>query len=239
MTAANSEEPVVAAIIPARGGSQGVIGKNMRLLGGKPLIHHTIDAAKRAKKVSIVVVSTEDEAIAEYANSVGVKVLRHPASLSTDSSATYPVIRWALHELEHSGYAINAYAVLRATTPLRTAVDIDNAISILLTNPNADSVVSVRPAVGIHPIRLKRVESSGRLVDAFEGEGNSPKRRQELEPLYLRNGGVYVARRDVIATHGLWGKHCLAYVMPEERSVNINTEYDFLVAQLLLTRSDA
>jgi CMP-N,N'-diacetyllegionaminic acid synthase len=239
MTTADSEEPVVAAIIPARGGSQGVIGKNMRLLGDKPLIHYAIDAAKRAKKVSLVVVSTEDEAIAQYAVSVGAKVLRHPAILSTDSSATYPVIRWALRELEQKGYAIDLCAVLRATTPLRTAEDIDNAISILITNPDADSVVSVRPAIGIHPIRLKRVEPDGRLVDAFEEEGNSPKRRQELEPLYLRNGGIYLARRDVVITNGLWGGHCLAYVMPEERSVNINTEYDFLVAQLLLTRPDA
>lgn len=239
MTAADSEEPVVAAIIPARGGSQGVVGKNMRLLGGKPLIHHTIDAAKRASKVSLIVVSTEDEAIAQYAMSVGVKVLRHPASLSTDSSATYPVIRWALYELEQNGYVIDLCAVLRATTPLRTAADIDSAISMLIANPDADSVVSVRPAIGIHPIRLKRVEPDGRLVDAFESEGNSPKRRQEFERLYLRNGGIYAARRDVIGNDGLWGKHCLAYVMPEERSVNINTDYDFLVAQLLLTRPDA
>jgi CMP-N-acetylneuraminic acid synthetase len=222
------------AIIPARGGSKGVPGKNLRLLAGAPLLWYTVAAALSAKAVAHTVITTEDDEIAKYTTSLGVMVLRHPAELSTDTSPTYPVVKWAVQELLHSGINMDSCTVLRATTPLRSSDDIDNAIDLLLRNPEADSVVSVRPTVGIHPIRLKRVLDDGRLIDAFLPEGNMPIRRQELETLYLRNGGIYVAKKLVVETIGLWGSHCLAYIMPEDRSVNINTEFDFRVAELLM-----
>jgi CMP-N,N'-diacetyllegionaminic acid synthase len=124
--------------------------------------------------------------------------------------------------------------VLRATTPLRTSQDIDGAISLLSQSAGADSVVSVVEAVGIHPIRLKRLHAGHYIVDAFETEGRFPKRRQELEKLFLRNGAVYAATPAVIDAGGLWGEKCVAYIMPEARSLNINTEHQLHVADLLL-----
>jgi CMP-N-acetylneuraminic acid synthetase len=144
------------------------------------------------------------------------------------------VIQRALLEVRKLGHYPDICVVLRATSPLRTNNDIDAAVRLLIENKAADSVVSVGPAVGVHPVRLKRILPDGRLEDAFEGEGMFPKRRQDFEPLYLRNGAIYAAKTSVIEGGGLWGKHCLAYVMPEERSVNINTDFQFKVAELVM-----
>lgn len=225
--------PVVAAIIPARGGSQGIPRKNLRSLAGKPLLWHTIQSAWDATTLSFTVVSTDDDEIASYAQSLGVEVVRHPPELSTDAAPTYGVIRWDIGELERTGRYPDICVVLRATSPQRVGSDIDAAVTLLLENEEADSVISVGLAVGIHPVRLKRVLRDGSLVDAFEPEGRCPRRRQEFEPLYLRNGAIYATRSSVIADGGLWGSHCLAYVMPEERSVNINTAFQFRIAELL------
>jgi len=129
--------------------------------------------------------------------------------------------------------------VLRATSPLRTDRDIDTAVNLLVQDDSIDSVVSVGPAVGIHPVRLKRVLPDGKLVDAFESEGNYPQQRQSFESFYLRNGAIYASRSSIIEGKGLWGPNSLAYVMPEERSININTEFQFRVAELLIRERGA
>ena len=224
----------IVAVIPVRGGSQGVPRKNLRLVAGKPLLRYTIDCARNAARIQRVVVSTEDREIADFAASSGAEVFRHPAILSGPEAPTYPVVQWDLQHLRTESAEPSLLVVLRATTPLRTPEDIDNAISLLDSNPIADSVVSVGLAVGVHPIRLKRILDDGRLMDAFEQEGRFPRRRQALEALYVRNGAIYAARPFVIDAGGLWGGHCLAYLMPEERSININTEYQLRVAELLL-----
>jgi CMP-N,N'-diacetyllegionaminic acid synthase len=225
-------------IIPVRGGSSGVAGKNMRIVAGRPLLWYAVESARAAESLHRVYVSTEDAGLADYAESIGVDVIRHPAELSLEHSPTYPVIRWDLEYLRRELEEPSIIAVLRATTPLRMAVDIDEAVSLLQRSPGADSVVSVVEAIGVHPIRLKRVLASGGLVDAFEPEGNFPRRRQEFEKLFLRNGAVYASRPAVIDAGGLWGPNCLAYVMPEERSLNINSEHQLRVADLLLRSLD-
>ncbi len=226
--------PFIVSIIPVRGGSKGINRKNIRLLAGKPLLWYTIESARQSSMLDMIVVSTDDDEIAHYALSEGIRVIRHPARLSKDDSPTYPVVKWALNRMRSQGIEPQICAVLRATSPLRAPKDIDEAINLLLHNKQADSVVSVVPAEGIHPIRLKRVLPDKRIVDAYEAEGNYPKRRQELELLYLRNGAIYVAWATVIDEMGMWGTHCLAYVMPEERSININTEFQFKVAELIV-----
>lgn len=224
----------VVAIIPARGGSKGVPKKNLRKLAGNPLLWYAVNCAHNATRVQTTIVSTEDPEIADYAISIGAQVFRHPPELSGDGAPTFPVIKWALGRLRESRVQPSLCVVLRATTPLRAPKDVDQCLEMFDCNPCADSVVSVKLAIGVHPIRLKRIHKDGRLVDGFEPEGNFPRRRQELEPLYLRNGGVYAARCSVIDGGGLWGSHCLGYVMPEERSININTEFDFKIAEILI-----
>jgi CMP-N,N'-diacetyllegionaminic acid synthase len=228
----------VIAIIPVRAGSKGVANKNMRLAAGRPLLWYAVSAARAARVIHRTFVSTEDAELAAYAQSLGADVILHPADLSGEDSPTYPVIAWDLQHLHGQGVAPSVVAVLRATSPLRTSADINESVSLLQRSPNADSVVSVTEAVGVHPIRLKRILDDGRIVDAFEPEGTFPRRRQELERLFLRNGAVYAARSTVIEAGGLWGSHCLPYVMPEERSLNINTECQLLVADLLLRHQE-
>lgn len=238
-TASKCTDTVVIAIIPSRAGSKGLPGKNTKLLAGKPLINHTIEAALRARSITHVAISTDDPAVVQCGAQYGVTVLRHPPELSSDGMPTYPVVRWALAELERLHGMSDICVVLRPTTPLRTEADIDAAVDLLKQNCAADSVVSVCLAVGVHPKRLKRVLGNGELKDAFEREGYSPAPRQSLEALYVRNGGIYAARRQIIYDYGLWGNASLAYVMPEERSVNINTEFDFRVADLLARNPDS
>lgn len=222
------------AIIPVRGGSKGLPGKNLRLLLDKPLLWYTARASLDSRLITSTVISTESDEIAEYADTLGVTVLRHPPELSDDNSPTYPVVRWAVDQWSRMGNTLDYCVVLRATTPLRTADDIDKAVKLLDENSSkADSVVSVRAAVGMHPMRLKRI-MDGWLVDAFESEGYSPKQRQELEVFFVRNGGIYAAKHSTIESYGLWGDRCLPYVMADERSININSDFDFKIAELLL-----
>lgn len=228
--------PRVAGIIPARGGSTGLHRKNLRLLAGKPLIWHTVKSALSTSSLNFIVVSTEDDDIANYVSTLNVEVLRHPPELSTDSSPTFPVIQWVLNRLRRLGRNPDICVVLRATSPLRTYKDIDTVVDLLMKDDAIDSVVSVGPAIGIHPVRLKRILPDGKLVDAFEPEGSYPKQRQSFELLYLRNGAIYASRSSIIEDGRLWGPNCLAYVMPEERSININTEFQFKVAELLINQ---
>jgi CMP-N-acetylneuraminic acid synthetase len=221
------------AIIPARGGSAGLPNKNTKSLCGRPLIAHTIEAALGTNALDAVFVSTESDEIARVAATEGAQVIRHPAHLSGHDQPTAPVIAWALSRIEETGGEPEAIAVLRATTPLRTSGDIARAVDMLDGSSWADSVVSVT-ATGANPARLKRVSGQGQLENAFPGESRRPVRRQELETFFIRNGGVYLAKREAISAESLWGSRCLAYEMPPERSVNINTEFDFHVAELLL-----
>lgn len=230
----NLKASLTIAIIPVRGGSKGTPRKNIKPLAGKPLLWYVVQAAKGAKLIDLIVVSTEDEEIAAVAKTLDVEVLRHPSFLSTDASPSFGVIQWAVSELESRGTNAKISVLLRATSPFCNSSDIDAAVRLLQSNSWADSVVSVSLALGVHPIKLKRLSSDGRLIDAFGDEGGTPTRRQDLEPLYQRNAAIYVSRPELIRNGRLWGPSCLAYVMPEERSLNINTPFQFKLADLLM-----
>jgi CMP-N-acetylneuraminic acid synthetase len=223
----------IVGIIPARGGSLGVTGKNLRPLAGKPLIGYTFAAARNSELLSDFIVATESADIANYALAERVDVLSHPSILSSDTASSFPVIEQAVRRLSNPA-PIDICVTLRATSPLNTGEDIDNAIRLLISEDSADSVVSVVAAEGIHPVRLKRVTDSGFIEDAFGSEGPFPKRRQELEKLYVRNGAIYATRAATIERGTLWGSRSLAYIMSEERSININTDFQFRVAELLI-----
>lgn len=222
------------AIIPTRGGSTRVPRKNLRPLAGKPLLTYIVQAAKSSKILSDVILSTDDDEIANVAISLDIEVFRHPKELSTDSSSSFGVIQWALTELIRQGREPAVCALIRATSPLCLPHDIDHAIELLESNDHADSVVSVTKMSGVHPKKLKTLLPNSVLVDAFEPEGFLPTRRQTLPPLYIRNAAIYVSTPSLIANGMLWGPRCLGYVMPEERSVNINSEIDFKLAEVLI-----
>jgi CMP-N,N'-diacetyllegionaminic acid synthase len=220
----------VLGIIPARGGSKGVPGKNIRPLNGKPLIVYTIEAAL-ASRLTDVIVSTDDDAIANVAREAGANVpFRRPAELSGDSARSIPVAQHALKFMEEVNNTVyDAIMLLQPTAPFRTVEDINRALDILEAT-GADSVISVQDVEAFHPARMKYLDGD-KLIDppfceAYENQG-----RQELRPMYIRNGAIYLTRRDVLLGGSYKGDDCRALIMPPERSVNIDSIHDFEYAE--------
>jgi CMP-N,N'-diacetyllegionaminic acid synthase len=230
----------VLALVPARGGSKVVPRKNVRVLGGKPLIVWTIKQALAATSVDRVVVSTDDPEIAAVAKQHGAEVpFMRPAELAADDTPDLPVFLHALDELAAAGYRPELAAWLRPTAPLRDVVDIDAAVALLQAT-GADCVRSICRE-DHHPFWSKRLEGD-RLLPFVEGvrDADFPQ-RQLLPPAYRLNGAVDVAR--CASVHGaagtLFDGDVRGYVMPAARSVDIDSELDFEVAELLITRGHA
>jgi CMP-N,N'-diacetyllegionaminic acid synthase len=223
----------VLAVIPARGGSKGVPQKNIRALGGRPLIGYTIAAAQEARRLARTIVSTDDAEIAEVARGLGAQVpFLRPADLASDSARAIPVLQHALAACEaEDGRRYDAVLMLQPTTPFRTAADIDAAVE-LLERTGADSVIGVVDVEGHHPARMKYLEGD-RLVDPPFCEAYENQPRQELRPMFVRNGAIYLTRRDVLMAGSFKGQDCRALIMPVERSVNIDTPLDFRYAEWL------
>lgn len=220
------------ALIPARGGSKGLPGKNVRSLCGKPLIAHTIASARAAASVDRIVVSTDDPAIAEVAVAYGAEVpFLRPAELATDTAMAVDNYIYTIGRLEREwGMAIESFVVLQPTSPLRTGADIDGAVR-LFEERRADSVVSYTPEA--HPVRWhKYLDEDGRLVDIFEP---SIANRQEYRTSYYPNGAIYVFRTEVIRVRKYYTDRSFAYVMPRCRSVDIDTLEDFRYAEFLMS----
>jgi CMP-N-acetylneuraminic acid synthetase len=220
----------VLGIIPARGGSKAIPRKNMATLGGKPLIAWTCEAAKQSN-LDRVIVSTDDEEIAKFAESFGVEVpFLRPAELSGDSSATIDAV---LHALESMRDEFDAVMVLQPTSPFRTTKDINDCLT-LIRQSGADSVISVVDVGGHHPARMKYLDGV-RLIDPPFVELRENQPRQELRPMYIRNGAVYLTLTKVLYQGSFKGSHCVAHIMPSERSMNIDEPFDLAVAEAILS----
>jgi CMP-N-acetylneuraminic acid synthetase len=231
----SESDPYTLGLIPARGGSKGIPRKNLRPLGGKPLLVYTVEAARRSKSLSLVATSTEDGEIAHVAQEAGSTVIARPPELARDETPTLPVVLHAIEVMERQLQQVLDYVViLQVTTPFRTGEDIDRAVEMLIRS-SADSIVSVREAQEVHPWKLKRIVE-GKLVSYLEQEVEGT-RRQDLPPVYVRNGGIYAVRRNVVMVqNSLYGDDCRAYVMPPERSIDIDSELDLILAEALLER---
>jgi len=228
---------VVLGLIPARGGSKGIPRKNIRQLAGKPTIAWTIATALACPVLGRVVVSTEDEEIAEIARHYGAEVpFLRGVELAQDDTPDLPVYQHALSWLaEHEGYNPDIIVWLRPTVPLRAVEDIAVAVD-LLVQTKADLVRSVCLAEH-HPYWMKRLEHD-RLVPFVDGIDESKYyRRQLLPPVYRLNGAVDVTWRQTVMEKGLlYTGDVRGYVMPAERSVDLDSELDFALAELLLQR---
>lgn len=225
----------VLGIVPARGGSKGIPRKNVRLLGGRPLLAHTADAARAAQRLSRVVLSTDDEAIAEVGRSCGLEVpFLRPAELARDDTPTLPVLQHSVAELERAGDRFDAICLLQPTSPLRRAEDIDGCIE-LLEREGLDSVVSVLPVPHEHNPHWVYFRDEEGLLRLATGEAQPIPRRQELPPAFHRDGAVYVMRRDVLMTgNSLYGERLGGYLTDPARYVNLDTPADWDRAERLL-----
>jgi CMP-N,N'-diacetyllegionaminic acid synthase len=221
------------AIVPARGGSKGLPQKNILPLLGRPLIAHTIEAARAARSVERVLVSTESREIAEIARQCGAEVpFLRPLELARDETPTLLVLQHVLVQLKATeGHAPEIIVLLQPTSPLRRAEDIDKAVG-LLEQTGADSVVSLCAAEH-HPYCMNRLE--GDRVRPFLENVPEYTRRQDLPPVYRLNGAVYVTRRRVLMEDNrVLGEDTRGLVMDAESSVDIDTLLDFKVAALIL-----
>ena len=238
MSRVNGDGDIIA-VIPARGGSKGVPRKNLRVVGGLPLVAHAIKAGDGAAGLAGCIVSTDDEEIAAVARAHGGNVpFMRPAALASDQSPTWAALQHAVewYEAAHAREVL-AVVTLQPTTPLRTSADVDSAVRIFLDHqPAADSLIAVCRAQARHPLTLytKDSESSAFLNHMVLGQ-NPNTRRQDFPPVYWRNGAIYITRRDLLFTQNrVVSEHPLAYRMPKLRSANIDEAFDIELAELML-----
>lgn len=225
-------EQTVLGLIPARGGSKGVRRKNLRQVGAKPLIAWTIEAAQAARTIDAVVLSSDDPEIIETARRLGCAApFVRPAELAADTTETLPVVRHALGMLDRR---FDLVVLLQPTSPLRTGADIDAAVA-LFARSGADSCVSVC-LVDKTPWWMYRLGQGNVMIPLLEGP--IPARRQDAPPVYALNGAVYVARSaDLLAGRGFVLDNTVAYVMPKERSLDIDSELDLRTMDMIISES--
>jgi CMP-N-acetylneuraminic acid synthetase len=228
----------ILGLIPARAGSVGVPGKNIRPLAGRPLIAYTVEAA-RASGIDRVVVTTDSEDIAAIAVAAGAeRPFLRPAELATSTALAAPVVRHALDYFRTSeGWTPDAVFYLQPTSPFRTAADIDKAIALLAAAPSADSVCSVAE-VRDHPA-FAWIERDGRMARAFP-DIRRPERRQDLSPVFAENNAIMLSRtpyllsdpRDDLSIINI--DNFVPFHIDDPLTVDIDTEIDFSFADFLM-----
>ncbi|MFH1979293.1 MAG: acylneuraminate cytidylyltransferase family protein [Patescibacteria group bacterium] len=233
----NKNKHKIIAVIPARGGSKSVPCKNIRMFGGKPLLAHMLEAAFASKYLTHIALSSEDEEILDVAKKHGggnLILIKRPKHLATDKATSLPVVQHAVKKIEKEiGEKFDYIVMLQVTTPFTTSSDIDGVLDQLI-NTEADSAVGVYQVNDMHPVKMKKIVS-GKLVQYVDDLEETVFRRQDFEPVYKRNGGVRAATREVIMDQNLFfcGKVVKPYIVPKERSIEIDDETDFLLAKLL------
>jgi CMP-N,N'-diacetyllegionaminic acid synthase len=229
----------ILAIIPARGGSKGVPGKNIKILGGKPLIAYSIQAAQKATLLTDIILSTDSDEIMKVAKGYGLEVpFKRPSSLATDES---PTILTVLHTLEYfsaKGIAFDAVCLLQVTNPFRTSEFIDKAIE-KFKKSKADSLISVlKVPHEYNPHWVFEENMSGNLKIST-GESEILSRRQDLPVTYYRDGSIYITKTEVLLKQqSLYGK-TIAYIEADEtRHINIDTIEDWKRAVALAKKQE-
>lgn len=224
----SARRPVVA-VIPARRGSKGLPLKNLRLLGGVPLVVHSIRAARAASLVDAVVVSTEDAEIAGIAGADGAEVVIRPAELATDSAQNNSVVK---HVLEARGMSDDIVVLLQPTSPLRTAAQIDACVDAVLSGSRSAMTVT---AVDHHPGKAVVIDNG--LVEPFTNDVDMEARRQSMREVFRQNGAVYaIGANDFITHDRFYLRPCTAVIVPAEDSIDIDSEMHLMLAELMLRR---
>ena len=218
----------VLAVVPARGGSKGIPGKNLRVVAGRSLLHRTIDQALASTTIDDVVVTSDDPEILRHASEItGVRTIERPDELAADDTAMWPVV---MHALDHST-ACDVVVLLQPTSPLRLTSDIDGAVA-MLAERKANSVMSVCE-VATSPYWMFTIDNGGKLQRVLPKQ--SVATRQELPQCFEINGALYVVDSAWFRSSQLFvDDDTLAYVMPRERSVDVDTPEDLATAERLL-----
>jgi len=227
-------------LIPARDGSKGLPGKNIRRLCGKPLISWPIEAAKKSSYIDEIIVSTNSKDIARIAQSFGASVpFIRPDELARDTSTTFSVIDHAIGFLNKQKRSFNYILCLEPTSPLTTESDIDRAIEKLIENRViADSIVGVSKVENAHPVFDARINKNG-LISPYQGNVFKYYRRQDIEDLYYFEGSLYLSDTDVLLKEkSFYHNRTLPFIVPRWKSLEIDELVDFICIEAILKNID-
>lgn len=233
----------VLTVIPARSGSKGVPGKNLRLLGGVPLIAYAVRTALASSHAMRVLVSTDSESIAAAARDEGAEVpFLRPPELSGDEISLIPVVRHAMDYCDAEGWRPDIVVSLQATAPFTPTLALDRGLQRLLADPGADSAVSVTLISTFHPFRAYALSTNDQLAPLTEYTSERYLQKQDRPPAYGFTGGFYIRRRALLegwdGTGFALGEHCVGEVVPEHCAVDINSPVDFHLAEAILAHRD-
>jgi CMP-N,N'-diacetyllegionaminic acid synthase len=226
----------ILGIIPARGGSKRVPRKNLRLLGGKPVVARSIETALASRRLSRVVVSSDDDEVLEIARRYDPSlVLRRPKELCGDTSPAIDFVRHALATTAAAGDdPFDVVAIIQPSSPLTETEDVDGVLDLLAASGAESAVSVVELEHALHPLKLKTLVGD-RLLPYLEDE-RLRMAAHELPRIYVRNGSVYATVRRVHETGKILGDDCRGYVMPRVRSLDVNDELDWDFATFLFER---
>ncbi len=220
------------AIIPARSGSKGVKDKNIRLLCGKPLMAYSIEAAKKSGIFTHVMVSTDSEEYAEIAKACGAEVpFLRSSETASDTASSWDMVKEILAQYRERGVEFESFTLLQPTSPFRDFTDIQAAFDLFMKK-EAVAVVSVCP-MEHSPLWCNTLPEDGSLEGFIRP--NSNQQRQKLKPYYRINGAIYLAKtEEFLKDQNLYRAGCFSYEMPAEKSIDIDTELDFKIAEAIL-----
>ena len=220
----------VLAIIPARGGSKGIPDKNIRIMNGKPLISYTIEVAKKSKLLTDIIVSSDSDKIIEVAKEYNCAFFKRKDKNAQDNSPIEPTISELIENLDTDYEVI---MLLQPTAPIREAKDIDAVINMFIKSPDLENVVSVVELDDIHPGRMYRFIDDNTFIPL--DKSLERKRRQELFPVYIRNGAIYAITTKAFKKYKkIILNEKSPYIMPENKWLNIDTQRDLIVGEALL-----
>lgn len=224
----------VIALIPARSGSKGLLDKNIKLLNGKPLIAYSIIEASKSKYIDKIIVSTDSEKIAEISRKYRAEIpFIRPTNLANDSAKGIDVVLHAVKYLQSNKQYFDILVLLQPTSPLRTNVDIDCSIEYLTENPFRKAVISVCK-VDHNPLWSNTLPDDLNMKN-FIRENVKNKNRQDLPQYYRLNGAIFCAYLDyIIEKKSFISENTFAYIMPRNRSIDIDDEIDFKLAEIIM-----
>ena len=218
----------ILAVVPARGGSKGIPGKNIRLLAGEPLIGYTLRTAKIVNEIDLLVVSTDDDEIEEISTSYGIGVIRRPKELASDEATTESALLHVLDTLDEQGKSFDIILVLEPTSPLRSSNTIQKTIKKSVEG-SFESILAVK----------ETVENIGFVEDGYFHPvvPDAPRRRQLRKPFFIESSTIYAARTSYLRrTATLVCDNWVAIVVSNEESYDINTEEDFSFIEYLINK---
>lgn len=224
----------ILAIIPARGGSKGLPGKNIRELCGKPLIAWSIEHAQKSKYVDEIFISTDSQEIADVAEKYGAKCPElRPEYLARDTAPSSEFIVYTLEKLQKEGRPYDFFILLEPTSPLRDVEDVDKSIEMIVDNPLAESVMGVVRAEDSNPAFMVKIGADGLMIP-FMGKAET-MRRQDIPDAYYFEGTVYLSRCDTyIEKKAFYHDKTLPYIVPKWKSFEIDDIIDFTIIEAIM-----